>query len=62
MSARPLVLVVSPGDEADRGYCLEQVAAAYDIVPLTGAEPSWEKPHIVAPVPSAALTTGEHAA
>ncbi|MFF3849595.1 ATP-grasp domain-containing protein [Streptomyces sp. NPDC002328] len=47
MSARPLVLVVSPGDEADRGYCLEQVAAAYDIVLLTSAEPSWEKPHIV---------------
>ncbi|MDX3244271.1 ATP-grasp domain-containing protein [Streptomyces sp. ME18-1-4] len=47
MSARPLVLVVSPGDEADRGYCLEQVAAAYDIVLLTGTEPSWEKPHIV---------------
>ncbi|MDX2610988.1 MULTISPECIES: ATP-grasp domain-containing protein [Streptomyces] len=47
MSARPLVLVVSPGDEADRGYCLEQVAAAYDIVLLTGAEPSWEKPYIV---------------
>lgn len=47
MSARPLVLVVSAGDEADRGYCLEQVAAAYDIVLLTGAEPSWEKPHIV---------------
>ncbi|MDH6439347.1 biotin carboxylase [Streptomyces sp. SAI-144] len=47
MSARPLVLVVSPGDEADRGYCLEQVAAAYDIVLLTGAEPSWEKPHMV---------------
>ncbi|WP_406436036.1 ATP-grasp domain-containing protein [Streptomyces sp. NBC_00631] len=47
MSARPLVLVVSPGDEADRGNCLEQVAAAYDIVLLTGAEPSWEKPHIV---------------
>ncbi|MFF7290787.1 ATP-grasp domain-containing protein [Streptomyces griseorubiginosus] len=47
MSARPLVLVVSAGDEADRGYCLEQVAAAYDVVLLTGAEPSWEKPHIV---------------
>lgn len=47
MSARPLVLVVSPGDEADRGYCLEQVAAAYDVVLLTGAEPSWENPYIV---------------
>lgn len=47
MSARPLVLVVSPGDETYRGYCLEQVAAAYDVVLLTGAEPSWEKPFIV---------------
>lgn len=47
MSARPLVLVVSPGDEIFRGYCLEQVAAAYDVVLLAGAEPSWEKPFIV---------------
>ncbi|WMD05610.1 acetyl-CoA carboxylase biotin carboxylase subunit family protein [Streptomyces sp. FXY-T5] len=47
MSARPLVLVVSPGDETYRGYLLEQVAAAYDVVLLTGAEPSWEKPFIV---------------
>ncbi|MEU9189194.1 ATP-grasp domain-containing protein [Streptomyces sp. NPDC048484] len=47
MSARPLVLVVSPGDETFRGYCLEQVAAAYDVVLLTGAEPLWEKPFIV---------------
>lgn len=47
MSARPLVLVVSPGDETYRGYCLEQVAAAYDVALLTGAEPSWEKPFIV---------------
>ncbi|MFD4611985.1 ATP-grasp domain-containing protein [Streptomyces sp. NPDC058440] len=47
MSTRPLVLVVSPGDEIYRGYCLEQVAAAYDVVLLTGTEPSWEKPFIV---------------
>ncbi|MBT2527509.1 ATP-grasp domain-containing protein [Streptomyces sp. ISL-99] len=47
MSARPLVLVVSPGDETYRGYCLEQVAAAYDVVLLTGTEPSWETPFIV---------------
>ncbi|WP_371565177.1 ATP-grasp domain-containing protein [Streptomyces canus] len=47
MSARPLVLVVSPGDETYRGYCLEQVAAAYDVVLLTGTEPSWEKPFVV---------------
>ncbi|MFJ1652655.1 ATP-grasp domain-containing protein [Streptomyces sp. NPDC088337] len=47
MSARPLVLVVSPGDEIYRGYCLEQVAVAYDVVLLTGTVPSWEKPFIV---------------
>ncbi|WP_411574860.1 ATP-grasp domain-containing protein [Streptomyces fradiae] len=47
MSARPLLLVVSPGDEIYRGYCLEQVADSYDVVLLTGAEPSWEKPYIV---------------
>ncbi|MFJ8954963.1 ATP-grasp domain-containing protein [Streptomyces sp. NPDC102381] len=47
MSARPLILVVSPGDETYRGYCLEQVAVAYDVVLLTGVEPSWEKPFIV---------------
>ncbi|MFD6434531.1 acetyl-CoA carboxylase biotin carboxylase subunit family protein [Streptomyces venezuelae] len=47
MSARPLVLVVSPGDETYRGYCLEQVAAAYDVALLTGIEPTWEKPFIV---------------
>ncbi|MET9567449.1 ATP-grasp domain-containing protein [Streptomyces tauricus] len=47
MSARPRVLVVSPGDETYRGYCLERVATAYDIVLLTGTEPSWEKAHIV---------------
>ncbi|MGW2046235.1 ATP-grasp domain-containing protein [Streptomyces sp. NPDC001858] len=47
MSVRPVVLVVSPGDETLRGYCLDQVAAAYDVVLLAGAEPSWERPFIV---------------
>ncbi|MGW4441964.1 ATP-grasp domain-containing protein [Streptomyces sp. NPDC004682] len=47
MSTRPLLLVVSPGDQTLRGYCLEQVAAAYDIVLLTGTNPTWEKPYIV---------------
>ncbi|MDF9868651.1 biotin carboxylase [Streptomyces pratensis] len=47
MSARPLVLLVSPGDETYRGYCLEQVAAAYDVVLLTGTEPTWETPFVV---------------
>ncbi|MFF5719308.1 hypothetical protein [Streptomyces buecherae] len=28
------MLVVSPGDRTYRGYCLEQVAAAYDVVLL----------------------------
>ncbi|MFC8708902.1 MULTISPECIES: ATP-grasp domain-containing protein [unclassified Streptomyces] len=44
---RPLVLIVSPGDETYRGYCLESVAADHDVVLLTGTEPSWEKPYIV---------------
>ncbi|MFD5111721.1 ATP-grasp domain-containing protein [Streptomyces sp. NPDC058391] len=47
MSARPLVLVVDPGDQTYRGYCLEQTAASYDVVLLTGTEPSWETPYIV---------------
>ncbi|MEU4147361.1 ATP-grasp domain-containing protein [Streptomyces parvulus] len=47
MSDRPVVLVVAPGDANYRGYCLEQVADAYDIVLLTAAEPSWEEAHII---------------
>ncbi|MFH8591571.1 acetyl-CoA carboxylase biotin carboxylase subunit family protein [Streptomyces rimosus] len=47
MSACPQVLVVDPGDQSYRGYCLEQVAASYDVVLLTSAQPSWEKPYIV---------------
>lgn len=63
MSARPVVLVVAPGDENYRGYCLEQVADAYDVVLLTGTEPAWEKPHItdhavVDPSDPAALLAG----
>ncbi|MYQ46826.1 ATP-grasp domain-containing protein [Streptomyces sp. SID4985] len=41
------MLVVSAGDETLRGYCLEQVATAYDVVLLTSTEPAWEKPYIV---------------
>ncbi|WP_129287524.1 ATP-grasp domain-containing protein [Streptomyces sp. GZWMJZ-114] len=47
MSARPAVLVVAPGDQTYRGYCLEQAAAAYDILLLTDTAPTWEKPFIV---------------
>lgn len=49
MSDRPVVLVVAAADmeaEAYRGYCLESVAAAYDVVLITGEEPSWEVPYL----------------
>lgn len=49
MSDRPVVLVVAAADmeaEAYRGYCLQSVAAAYDVVLITGEEPSWEVPYI----------------
>ncbi|OIJ91653.1 ATP-grasp domain-containing protein [Streptomyces colonosanans] len=49
MSDRPVVLVVSAADkeaEAYRGYCLESVAAVYDVVLITSEEPSWEVPYI----------------
>jgi biotin carboxylase len=45
----PVVLIVAAADmeaEAYRGYCLESVAAAYDVVLITGEEPSWEVPFI----------------
>ncbi|MFF4867224.1 ATP-grasp domain-containing protein [Streptomyces sp. NPDC001231] len=32
--------------EAYRGYCLESVAAVYDVVLITSDEPSWEVPYI----------------
>ncbi|MFF8925842.1 ATP-grasp domain-containing protein [Streptomyces longwoodensis] len=32
--------------EAYRGYCLQSVAAAYDVVLVTGEEPSWETPYL----------------
>lgn len=43
MPPRPTVLVVAPADEAMRGYCLDQVAAAYDIVLITNSAPTWER-------------------
>jgi biotin carboxylase len=49
LSDRPVVLVVAAADmeaEAYRGYCLESVAAAYDVVLITSEEPSWEVPFI----------------
>lgn len=47
MSQRPLVLVVAPGDDVYRGYCLEQVADAYDVAVLTTGPLTWEKPYTV---------------
>ncbi|WP_055495516.1 ATP-grasp domain-containing protein [Streptomyces sp. TP-A0356] len=32
--------------EAYRGYCLQSVAACYDVVLITGEEPSWETPYL----------------
>ncbi|MFJ9033656.1 ATP-grasp domain-containing protein [Streptomyces sp. NPDC102274] len=32
--------------EAYRGYCLQSVAAAYDVVLITGTEPTWERPYL----------------
>ncbi len=49
MPDRPVVLVVAAADmeaEAYRGYCLQSVAAAYDVVLITSDEPSWEVPYI----------------
>ncbi|MFE5298147.1 acetyl-CoA carboxylase biotin carboxylase subunit family protein [Streptomyces sp. NPDC056632] len=44
---RPTVLIVAPGDEVYRGYCLEQVAAAYDVVVITPQTLTWETEHVV---------------
>ncbi|ALO96725.1 carboxylase [Streptomyces hygroscopicus subsp. limoneus] len=45
----PTILVVSttgPEAEAYRGYCLEAVAARYDVVLITPAAPTWEREFI----------------
>ncbi|WP_043224612.1 ATP-grasp domain-containing protein [Streptomyces sp. NRRL F-5193] len=47
MSQRPLVLVVAPGDDVYRGYCLRQVADAYDVAVLTTGPLTWEKQYVV---------------
>lgn len=46
MSSRPVVLVVAAADmeaHAYRAYCLENVRAHYDVVLISGAEPTWER-------------------
>jgi len=47
---RPVVLVVAAADmeaEAYRAYCLQSIAAHYDVVLITGAEPTWERPYLL---------------
>ncbi|MFD5765383.1 acetyl-CoA carboxylase biotin carboxylase subunit family protein [Streptomyces sp. NPDC127049] len=46
-TGRPTVLVVAPGDEVYRGYCLKQVAAAYDVAVITPQPLTWEAGHVV---------------
>ncbi|MEW1699069.1 acetyl-CoA carboxylase biotin carboxylase subunit family protein [Streptomyces sp. NPDC093249] len=46
-TGRPTVLIVAPGDEVYRGYCLKQVAAAYDVAVITPKLLTWEAGHVV---------------
>ncbi|WP_328486011.1 ATP-grasp domain-containing protein [Streptomyces zaomyceticus] len=46
-TSRPTVLIVAPGDEVYRGYCLKQVAADYDVVAITAQPLTWEADHVV---------------
>lgn len=69
MSSRPVVLVVAAADmeaQAYRGTCLANVAAHYDVVLISGAEPTWEKEFLLDyeladPADQAALTAAGHA-
>ncbi|MFE3249895.1 acetyl-CoA carboxylase biotin carboxylase subunit family protein [Streptomyces sp. NPDC059209] len=66
MPSRPTVLVVAPANEALRGYCLDSVAAAFDIVLITGTAPTWERRcirdvEIADPADEAALLTAGRA-
>lgn len=48
LSSRTILVVSNAADEAEayRGYCLESVAASYDVVLITPAEPTWERQFI----------------
>ncbi len=64
MPFRPVVLIAAAADmeaEAYRAYCLENVAAHYDVVLITDAQPTWERPYLLDwevadPTDQAALT------
>lgn len=69
MSSRPVILVVTTTEaevQAYRGYCLENVAAHYDVVLISGAEPTWEREflldfEVADPADQAALSTAGRA-
>ncbi|MEU3975221.1 MULTISPECIES: ATP-grasp domain-containing protein [Streptomyces] len=48
MPSRTILVTTTSGPEAQayRGYCLESVAAHYDVVLITPGEPTWEKEFI----------------
>ncbi|MFD3563486.1 ATP-grasp domain-containing protein [Streptomyces sp. NPDC058686] len=48
MPSRTILVVTTSGSEAQayRGYCLESVAASYNIVLITPGEPTWEREFI----------------
>jgi biotin carboxylase len=47
LSSRPTILVVTLGDFRYRGFCLQQVAAAYDVVVIDSVPPTAEHaPHV----------------
>ncbi|MFB6991364.1 acetyl-CoA carboxylase biotin carboxylase subunit family protein [Streptomyces sp. NPDC056178] len=43
----PVVLIVAPTDALYRGYCLESVAAAYNVVTITPEPLTWEQPYVI---------------
>jgi biotin carboxylase len=45
-STRPLLIVVAGTDQVYRGYCLESVAAAYDVALIDTKPPTWQE-HLV---------------
>ncbi|MFI0942775.1 ATP-grasp domain-containing protein [Streptomyces sp. NPDC021020] len=46
-STRPLLIVVAGTDRAYRGYCLESVAAGYDVALIDTAPPTWQQHMLV---------------
>lgn len=47
IAAPPTVIIVSPGDEVYRGYCLEQAASGHAVAVITPGPLTWEASHVV---------------